>query len=710
MQAIINRIVKFRKTVMLIFLVLAAVSAILMTLVKINYNLQDYLPDNVPSATAIEVLQAEFDMSIPNARVVVPIQSLQDGLAVKARLEQVPGVEQVLWLDDTLDVAIPLEMADPETVQAFYKDGKALFQTTCDSSNAAAMLDLLYAVDPGVRVEGQLVDQANAQNAVTSEIAQLLAVVVPLVLLILVFGTHAWLEPVPFLLAIGIGIVLNLGTNIFLGEVSFITQAVAALLQMAVSMDYGIFLLNRFNENRKAGLTPQKAMAKAMRKSLTAVASSASTTLLGFLALLFMRFRIGADLGIVMAKGIVFSFLSVMIFMPAFLLIFYPLIDKTTHRSFMPNFSFLGRFVMKVRWPILILVLVVLLPSFLGSRKNSFIYGMGGYPPQSRIYHDRNEIRDEFGELKQLSLLVPRGDIRRELALQESLSADPDVVSVISYVETVDPAIPSAVLDQQELSMLISENYSHFIITAEIASEGDKAFALAERVRAAAAAQYNDNYYLTGENVIMLDMKNTIQADEIVVNGLAILAVALVILLAFRSVSIPLILVLTIELAIWINLSIPYFMGGSLSYIGYLIISTVQLGATVDYAILYTEQYLDNRKVSHKRKAVIDSSRQAIPSLLPPVMILSVAGFALQKTSTLAIVSELGQVLGRGAILSFLMVIFLLPCLLYTLDRVLPRTTLQLQMLPADQPEITGHDSLDGQSDAQVAAQNGGEV
>lgn len=344
----------------------------------------------------------------------------------------------------------------------------------------------------------------------------------------------------------------------------------------------------------------------------------------------------------------------------------------------MPDFSFLGKFSLKGRYFLVVLALILAIPGYLGSRNNTFIYGMGAYPEDSKAQIDEEMMRDNFGEQQQLSLLVPKGDVPKEIALQKTLKEDPEVLSVISYVDTVDKAIPAEVLDQEELSMLISEKYSQFIITAEVPAEGEKAFDMAQRMRSIAEIFYGEDYYLTGHNVVMLDMKTTIEADDFVVNVLAVLAITFVILLAFRSLTIPVILVLTIEFAIWINLAFPYFIGYSLSYIGYLIISTVQLGATVDYAILYTEHYLDNRKKYMKDRALVETSRDSIPSLLPPAFILTCAGIALNRTSSLTIVSELGEVLGRGAVLSFTMVTFVLPGLLYLFDRIIEKTTKNL--------------------------------
>ncbi|HHU53452.1 MAG TPA: MMPL family transporter [Clostridiaceae bacterium] len=688
MQKIINWIIKHHKAVLVVFILLTVISGILMLQVKVNYNLQEYLPEDVPSTKALNELENSYEYSIPNARAVFKVESLQEALVIKEKLKASEGITQVLWLDDSVDLMIPLELQDQDLVEAFYTGEKALFQLTAETDNAVEVLEGIYQIDPEVAVTGQLTDLANAQNAVQSEMLKIVTVMTPLVIIILIIGTHSWIEPFIFLLTIGVGIVLNMGTNIFFGEVSFITQAVAAVLQLAVSMDYAIFLLNRFNDNRKMGYEPEVALAMAMRKALTAIASSAMTTVFGFLALIFMRFRIGTDLGIVMAKGIVLSFFSVMVFMPTVLLALYKLIDKTTHRPLLPDFNFLGKFVNKIKMPLLILALIVAIPGFMGSRANHFIYGMGGLPKGSKLETDKKAIEEEFGIQQQMALMVPKGNIQKELMLQSELENTENVLSVISYVSKVDKAIPVEVIDDPALDMLVSDNYTQFIITGEVASEGEDSFELVERVRQIGKEAYGDQCYLVGENVVMLDMKNTIEADDIVVNGLAILAIALVIMAAFRSLSVPVILVLTIEIAIWINLSIPYFVGTSLSYIGYLIISTVQLGATVDYAILYTEHYLDNRVKLHKSNALIQSIRESVPSLLPPALILTLAGFALYYTSTLTIVQELGLVLGRGAILSLFMVIFVLPGFLFLFDKIIEKTSYKRTFLRKDQSEI----------------------
>ncbi len=681
MQKIIEKIIKKRKIVVLIFVILVVIFAWMATKVKINYEFAHYLPKDVPSTVGLEELSQSYTFTIPNARAAFQVDSIKEALDFKEKLKETEGIEQVLWLDDTLDLETPLELQDPDTVKAFYTDDTALFQITADTKNAPEVLNRIYDLQEDVKVSGQLIDLANAQIAVQSEIYKITLFVVPLVLIVLLFSTHAWLEPLVFGLTIGVAIILNSGTNLFLGDISFITQSVASILQLAVSMDYAIFLLNRFNQNRRLGYEPEKAMTMAVRESFTAVSSSAMTTVFGFMALIFMRFKIGPDLGIVMAKGILFSFLSVIIFMPCFMLLVYRLVDKTTHRPLLPDFGSVGRFLRKAKILFVILFLLLAVPGFLGSRANHFLYGIGGYPSHSRMTQDKAYIEEKFGQQQQFSLLVPKGRISSELSLLHSLEKNDDIISIMTFSNQVDPTIPQEILDDQRLDMLLSDKYSQFIIAAEIPPEGAKSFKLVEDIRAEAEKLYPGAYHLIGETVSLYDMKTTVERDNPIVNGLAIFAIALVILLAFRSVALSVILVLTIEIAIWINLSIPYFTGVHLSYLGYLIISTVQLGATVDYAILYTSHYLEHRKTKLKSDALSESTRETLPSLLPPALILTLTGFALSIISSLPIVSELGLILGRGAFLSFLSVVFFLPGLLFVFDRVIEKTSLGMRFI-----------------------------
>ncbi|MFA6691084.1 MAG: MMPL family transporter, partial [Saccharofermentanales bacterium] len=533
-------------------------------------------------------------------------------------------------------------------------------------------------------VRGQIVELAEAQLATQSEIARIMIFAIPIALIILVIATNSWLEPVLFALVIAVGVLLNMGTNFIFSEISFITQSVAAVLQLAVTMDYAILFLHRTNEYKEAGDPLEVAVKKAMKKSFSPIASSAATTFFGFLALVFMRFQLGPDLGLVLAKGVVFSMLSVFLLLPALILLLDRLIEKTTHRPFLPSFKGLGKLVIKLAVPILIIVALIIVPAFLGQRSNNFIYGMGGYAEDSRAARDVRLITDRFGNNMQMALLVPRDQPALEEIFIDKLEELPEVKSLTSFISVSSSALPPEIISEELTSQLLSDDFSRIIVVSNSPSEGPETFALAEHIREIADEVYgpDSEIHLVGENFVITDMRDTIQEDSIIVNGLAILAVALVIAIAFRSISLPFLLVLTIEISIWINLALPYFSGTNLSYIGYLIVSTVQLGATVDYGILLTQHYMDNRKILGKKEAARKSVSDTAGSLISPAFILAAVGLVLAAVSSISVVSELGLVLGRGALLSLGMVIFLLPNLLRIFDRLIEKTTWKADFLP----------------------------
>lgn len=678
MKKVSSFIVNKRKYVFLVFLLAVAISIYLQFFVDVNADLSKYLPENASSTIGLDVMKREFKEELPNLRIYIENVSVIQAKNYKEKLLNEKEVKSILWIDDIYDIKKPISFANKEILDNYYKDGNALFQLVVNSENPQEYIKKLRDYfSHNIAFEGQFVDLAQSQSSVSSEIIMIVIIIVPLGLLILMFATHSWIEPFLLLVAIGVAVILNMGTNIIIGEVSFITQAVMAVLQLAVSMDYAIFLLDRFNQNRKDGYEIEEAMEMAIVKSSTAIISSAMTTILGFLSLIFMQFRLGSDLGIVLAKGVVFSLISVLFFLPVIIILSSNWIEKTTHRSFLPSFKRIGKIVYKIRY-IVLLVILIAVPVFLAQKNNDFIYGMGEYPKGSIQDIERNLINDKFGSNIQMALLVPKADLASEVSLHKDLRKIKRISSIMSYIENIGAVVPDSILDKTIISGFLSENYSRIILNVDSKKEGEEAFKTVERIRAIANKYYGDKYHLIGESVINLDMKDTIQRDNLIVNGLAIFSVGFVILLAFKSITIPLILLLTIEISIWINLSIPYFSSISLTYIGYLVISTVQLGATVDYAILFTQEYLDNRKFKDKKSSIMDTVRNGLRSILPPAAILVAAGYILKYISSLRVVSELGEILGRGAALSFTMVVFLLPSLLYFLDPIIEKTSLKV--------------------------------
>ncbi|MEK4566836.1 MMPL family transporter [Alkalihalobacillus sp. FSL R5-0424] len=673
---LIHKIIQYKRSVVLSFAALTIVAIIAQFFVSVNYNMVDYLPEDAPSSIGLEKMQREFTSSIPNTNVLIRDVTVQEAIDYKEQLGAINGVTDVTWLDDIMDTRIPLEMADKAMIESYYKDGQALISLTIETGAEVEATDAIYElIGEENAVAGEAVNTATSQNMTSSETIYAAALLVPIIIIILVLSTNSWVEPIFFLTAIGVSILINLGTNIFLGEISFVTQSVAPILQLAVSLDYAVFLLHRFSDELKLGHSPEKAMAIAMKASFPVIFVSALTTFFGFMSLMLMDFGVGADLGLNLVKGIVFSFLSVVIFLPALTLYGYKWIEKTQHKSLVPSFKGVGTALLKWRMPALILVFILLVPSFLAQSSTSFTYGLGDLPEDTRTGQDIKAIDEAFGQSTPIVLLVPNDDIAKEDQLALELEQLPYVDSVMSYTTAVDSAIPIDFLDESITNEFRSDNYSRIMVMTSAGVEGDIPFQLVEQTRELADSYYGDDAYTLGESVTLYDMKVTVSKDNQFVNIMTIITIAVVLLLTFRSVSIPIILLLTIQAAVWINLSVPYFTNDSLVFVGYLIVSTVQLAATIDYAILLMETYKHHRAKMNAYEAMKKALDEKLFSITISAAILSSVGFILWFTSTNPTVSAIGLLLGRGAALAFVLVIVFLPALLIVCDRFVKKTT-----------------------------------
>ncbi|MDF2544151.1 MAG: transporter [Herbinix sp.] len=678
MDKIADLIIKHKKTIIITFVIIGIVCSVLQVFVKKNYNMVDYLPKDAESTKALQIMNAEFTESMPNASVMIKNVSIIEALDYKRDLQGIDGVTQVLWLDDMVDLKQPLEMSDPDTVEGFYKNGNALYSVTVakgvEKETCAAIREFIGEEN---YLAGEAPDLATMQESTVTEVAGAMLILVPAIIFLLIISTTSWVEPLLFMASIGISILINMGSNIIFGKISFMTSSISPILQLAVSLDYAIFLLHSFSDYRKKYDDVNVAMKHAIKSSAVTVAASALTTLFGFLALMFMKFGIGADLGLNLAKGIVLSFISSMIFLPALTLCTYKLLDKSQHRLIMPEFRHIGKVLTKLSVPILILVVILIIPGFLGQGRTGFIYGNGSLGMNSRSGQDRLTIEEEFGNSTIMVLLVPKGDIAKEQELSDKIDLLEHVNSVMSYASTVGTAIPPEYLGNDIAGKFYSENYARIIIYTDTAEEGEVAFDTVEKIRTIAKSYYGDSAYSLGQSTNLYDMKNIVEKDNTLVNLIAIISIFLVLLFSLKSLSLPFILLITIEAGIWFNLSIPYFAGTDINFIGYLVLSTVQLGATVDYAILLTDHYMKNRKVMSKWKAIHASLGETFKSILVSAATLSISGFTLFATSTNAGASDIGLLLGRGTIFSFLMVLCFLPAMLMIFDNVVGKTTLK---------------------------------
>ncbi len=669
-------VIKHKKIIFITFLVVSILSAIMATTVSVNYNMVDYLPKDASSTIAIRIIEEEFVGDMPGARVMINDVSIMEALEYKDKLGNIQGVTSVSWLDDVVGLdnlqSIPIEFLDSTIVESYYKDNTALLTISIESGKEQTSVASIYElIGEENSASGESINLAETQNMSVSEVFNAMLILLPIVIIVLIISTSSWVEPLLFLLSIGVAIIINMGTNIIFGEISYISNTVSPILQLAVSLDYAIFLLHSFN-NHRLREEPGKAMVLAMKESVPTVAASAATTIIGFAALMFMRFGIGSDLGVNLLKGVLLSFISVMIFMPTLTLLLYKAIDKTRHRKLMPDFKGSGKLVMKVKIPFLILALIIVIPTFLAQSKTQFMYGMGSMTAASRVGKDTEAIEEKFGRENPLVLLVPRENTGKEEMLSEELSNLPHISSIVSYVTYVGAEIPQEFVPKEAYNQFFSENYSRIILYTDTGEEEPAAFETIEAIREIANKYYETNY-LTGSSATLYDMKSVVSSDTKRVNLVAIIGIFLVLLVTFRSISLPFILVFCIETAIWINLSIPYFADTHINFIGYLIISTVQLGATVDYAILFTNSYLNNRKALGSKDAMRETISSNLVAIFTSAIILASAGFALALTSNNPIISELGLLLARGTLLSLAMVTLVLPALLVLFDKLIKK-------------------------------------
>lgn len=683
MQKLYRRIVNHPRMIITLFLIAAFCSAVCQGMVAVNYDINDYLPPSSASTVALDVLREEYEGGIPNARVLVRNVTLAQALEYKAELAAVDGVTEVTWLDDAASVTVPLETLDADLVETYYQDGNALFSVVIEDGRYVETTDAIrMLIGEENAMSGSAVSTAIATTSTVTQVGMIAIFAVVFVLGILTLTTTTWIEPLIVLGSLGVAILINMGSNLMFGEISFVSNAAGAILQLAVSLDYSVFLIHRYEEFRQEIPDRKEAMVQALCKSTSSILSSGLTTVIGFLALCLMQFQIGPDLGLVLAKGVGISLITVFVFSPVLILSMSNWMDKTRHRPLTPSFTGFGRVIVRTMLPLVLVFLIVIAPAYIASNANDYYYGSSHiFGLDTQLGKDTQSIEDIFGKSDTYVLMVPRGNMARETELSAALDGLDEVTGILSYVDNAGDVIPTEYVEEETRSLLLSDNYSRMVISVDADYEGADTFDLVEKIRQIAQDYYPDQWYLAGEGVSTLDLMQTITADMTKVNLIAIGAVFIVLLFSFKSVSLPVILVLGIETAIWINLSIPYFAGQTIFYISYLIISSIQLGATVDYAILFTDRYLEFRGHMNRKEAIIQTVSAVTVSILTSGLTLTIVGFLLGYISTHGILSQLGMFLGKGTLCSLLIVFFVLPGLLYLFDGVIQRTTRNLNFI-----------------------------
>lgn len=670
-------IIERSRAIEIVFVIAVLLSMLAAPFVNINYDLTRYLPDTVQSKAGLDLMEEKFGYP-GTGRVMIEDVTLYEAKQYKDKLEKVDGVDQIMWLDTGTDVFSSDAFINFNSIDDYYKDGSAVmdivFEKGDTSRKTSRAIDAMQEItgEKGHYVGMAVQNKSLAEN-VTKEMKLILTLGVLMIFIILCLTTNSWFEPVLYLIVMGVAILINKGTNIFLGEISFLTNSVSAVLQLAVSMDYSIFLIHAFTREKNKGLDQMTALTNAINEALNSIFASSLTTIVGFIVLAFMKFNIGFDMGIVLAKGIIFSLLTVVFFMPAMILRLTPMIEKTGHRSFMPGFDKLSRGIYRIRYGVLIFVAIFVIPAYTAQNMNRFLFGNDavGASEGTKVYDDEQLINAKFGRSNMMMALVPNTSLIDEKAFTDEVEALAYTKSVTSMAGSLPDGVPEEFLPKSITEQLHKNDYSRILIYVRSKGESKLAYQCSDEIQALMKKYYPENSYLVGTTPSTQDIETTITKDYSRVNVLSLLGVFFVVMFSFKSVAIPVIIMIPIEVAIFINMAVPYIKGDTMIFMGYIIVSCIQLGATVDYAILTTNNYLECRKQAEKREAAIQALNMSIPAILTSGSILTIVGYILYNISSVAAIGDLGHLIGRGAWMSMLLVCTLLPAFLVLLDNIL---------------------------------------
>ena len=680
-------VVKYRIPIFVLALLLLIPSVFGMVSTRINYDMLTYLPDSMDTVTGQNELMDEFGKGAFSF-VIFEDMPDKDVEAVCDKIKQVDHVDTVLWYSSLADISVPKELLPDEVYDAFNAGSATMAAVFFDTATSAdvtmdAIREIRSIAGKQCFVTGMsalvtdLKDLCEKEEPIYVGIAVLLACAAMVILL------DGWLVPFVFLASIGMMILLNLGTNYFFGEISYITKALSAVLQLAVTMDYSIFLWHSYNEQRERYPSKEDAMAAAIGETLTSVVGSSITTIAGFIALCFMTFTLGRDLGIVMAKGVLFGVLGCVTVLPAMILILDKPLQKTKHRSIIPDMTRLARGTTKVFPAFLIVFALLVAPAYYGYSKTNkeVYYDMGECLPSDMEYVIANsKLSDEFDVASTHMVLVSADlenkSVRKMIKEMEQVDG---VKYVLGLESVIGSRVPEEILPDSIKSILKSDKWELMLINSEYKVASDNVNGQINSLNSI-IKKYDPRGMLIGEAPCMKDMIETTDRDFKVVNAVSIIAIFLIIMAVEKSISLPFILIAVIELAIFINLGLPHYLGQSLPFIAPICISTIQLGATVDYAILMTTRYKAERISGRGRtEAVRTALSTSIPSIIVSGLGLFAATFGVAVYSDIDIISSMCMLMARGAIVSMFCVVFFLPALLMLCDRLICATTLGMK-------------------------------
>lgn len=686
MNRLSKAIVKSRYLILILSVILLIPSAIGYLKTRVNYDVLTYLPDEIETMRGQEILLDEFGTGAYCIYIVEGMEE-QDIVALKSRVEKVDHVSDVIWYDTILDISVPMEMLPDEVYEAFNSDDATLMFVTFDEGTSAdetmdAVEEIRRISDKQCFLSGMSAIVTDTKNMAERETPIYVGIAVLLAVIVLSLTMDSFLIPLFFLLSIGMAIVYNMGTNVFFGEISFVTQALSAVLQLGVTLDYSIFLWHSYQEQLQQNPEDKNsAMAMAISDTFRSVLGSSITTVAGFIALFFMSFTLGLDIGRVMAKGVVFGVIGCVTILPSMILVFDRVIEKTKHRPLMKEFEKIPRFTTGHYIPILIIFLIILPLAIYGNDHVAVYYDLSETLPDTLESVQANHELDEKFEMNSAYMLLVDRDLDTASTTQmvSEIKKVDGVLTVLGVDSILGPMFPREFIPEDMLDSLESDNWKLMLVTTDYKIASDEINAQIDSISSIVKG-IDPTAMVVGESPCTKDLITITDHDFKVVSFVSIGLVFLIILVVLKSISLPVILVAVIEFAIFINMGISYYTGTTIPFISSVVIGTIQLGATVDYAILMTTRYLRERNGGLSRK---EATRVALSTSMKSVIVSALSFFAatfgVGLTSSIDMIGSLCNLMARGALISMVVVILVLPAMYMMFDAVILRTTLGME-------------------------------
>ena len=677
-------VVKFRIVILIVSAVLLIAAFFGMINTRVNYDMLNYLPDSLDTVKGQQYMLEDFNKGAFSFLIFENVDK-KDIIKTEDKIKKVDHVATVLWYDDLADESIPMQILPDKVYNAFNKGDDTLMAVFFDSSSSSdetmnAITEIRKIAGDQCLVSGISAMVTDLRDLCEKEEALYVAIAVVLAVIAMIIFLDNWIIPFIFLASIGVAIMLNLGSNVFMGEISYITKALSAVLQLAVTMDYSIFLWHCYGEQKQKYSDNKEAMAVAIKETVTSVLGSSITTVAGFIALCFMTFTLGKDLGIVMAKGVLLGVLGCVTILPAMILLLDKPLTKTMHRSLIPSTKKLAKGIVRIFPVFLILFAVIAFPAYYGySKTNSEVYYdlSRSLPKDMSNVVANTKLKEEFGMGNTHMVLVnSQLDPKTKRKMTEEFNKVDGIKLSLGLDSIVGPMVPEEMVPESVKGVLKSDRWEMIILSSEYktATEemGEQISQLNDIIK-----KYDPDGLLVGEAACTNDLINITSVDFATVNAISIIAIFFIIMIVERSISLPLILVAVIELAIFINLGLPHYLGENLPFIAPICISTIQLGATVDYAILMTTRYKKERSLGNDKKtAVATALETSIPSIVVSAMGLFAATVGVAIYSDVDMIGSLCALMARGAIISMFCVILILPAMFMLFDKFIGVTTL----------------------------------